>query len=511
MATRWAKGLVRVSTLALALGLALGAVAADGKPAGTFKFADQVKLITMDPQKQSGGGIAYLRPVYESLFIKTADGKVAPLLATAYEVNGLSIKITLRKGVSFSNGEPFNAKAVAANVNRGVKLGILEGLKPVNNATAIDDSTVQITLKEPSPSIIPELAGVAGMMVAPKAMDDPALDRNPVGTGPYLYDKEQSREGEVRVYKPNPGYWDPTQQGLVRYEVWEIPDNTARLNALKTGQIDAGIWLANPQAAIIDRTPGMKLVRNTGGGYNYHMVILDREGTQVPALKDKRVRQAMNYAIDRAAYSKAIDFGLSVPAYQPYDEGDWAYDPKLKGNYSYDPAKARALLKEAGYATGFTFTMPSIPIFQSRLEALGGFLKDVGITMKIQLVEPGTLARRGRTTDFPTTNFVWNTVSDPKLLWDRYIAKDAAYNPFKAAPNPELAKLAEEGLKPVEIAQRAPVYKKMADVLADESYLIFVTSTPLLIGQTEKTAKNPSVKYRAGEDSIDVRGLRAND
>ena len=505
---KWMKG--AFMSFALALGVTGGASAADVKPIGSFKFADQVKLITMDPQRQSGGGLAYLRPVYESLFSKSADGKIGALLASAYEARGLNIKITLRKGVVFSNGEPFNAKAVVANINRGVKLGILEGLRPVQTATVVDDTTVQITLKEPGPSIITDLAGVAGMMIAPKAMDDPALDRNPVGTGPYLYDKENSREGEVRVYMPNPTYWDPTQQGLARYEVWEIPDNTARLNALKTGQIDGAVWLANPQAAIIDRTPGLKLVRNIGGYVNYHMVILDREGTQVPAFADKRVRQAMSYAIDRAAFSKAIDFGLSVPAYQPYAEGDWAYDPSLKGNYKYDPNKARALLKEAGYGNGFTFTMPSIPIFQSRLEALSGFLKDVGITMKIQLVEPGTLARRGRTTDFPATNFVWSTLGDPKLLWDRYISKEASYNPFKAAPNAELGKLAEEGLKSVEIDQRAPIYKKMADVLSDESYLIFVTSTPLLIGVSDKTASNASVKYRAGEDSIDIRGLRAN-
>ena len=87
----------------------------------------------------------------------------------------------------------------------------------------------------------------------------------------------------------------PDKIGLARYEVWEIPDDTARLNALKTGQIDAGNWLANPQSAIIDRTPGLKLIRNTGG-LNYHVVISDREGTVVPAFADRNVRLAMAHS-----------------------------------------------------------------------------------------------------------------------------------------------------------------------------------------------------------------------
>ncbi|NKN39780.1 hypothetical protein HFC70_25855 [Agrobacterium sp. a22-2] len=482
---------------------------AQDKPAGVFKFADQVKMVTMDPQRQSGGGIGYLRPVYESLFAKTSDGKAVPLLATDYKIDGLSVTITLRKGVTFSNGEPFDAKAVVANINRGVKIGILEGLGPVEQASPVDDLTVMIKLKEPNPSIIDDFTGVAGMMIAPKALDDPALDRNPVGTGPYVYNKELSREGEVRVYTPNPKYWDPQQQGLARYEIWEIPDDTARLNALKTGQVDAGIWLANPQAAIIDRAPGLKLVRNNGG-YNYHLVISDREGSKVKALADKRVRKALSYAINREAFNKAIQFGLGASACQAYAKGDWAFDQSLESNCQYDPKKARALLAEAGYPNGFNFTMPSIPVYQPRLEALAGFFKDIGVTMTIQPVEPGTLARRSRTTDFPTTNLVWGTVTDPKFLYARYISKDGTYNPFKATPSGELTKLAEEGLKSPEIEARAPIYKKMAKILTDESYLIFITSTPLLVGVSEKIANNPTVKYSSGEDSINLRGLKVS-
>ncbi len=501
---------ITASAVAISVALGLAAVPAWAQGSGTFKYAEQVKLITMDPQQQSGSGVPFLRPVYESLFEKGPNGENIPLLATGYEVDGLDVTVTLREGVSFSNGEAFNAEVAAANINRGVELGVVEGLKTVESAEAVDEHTVRIRLKEFDPAIITTLCYTGGMMIAPAAMADAALDRNPIGTGPYVYDAAASREGEVRVYSPNPTYWDQDEIGLSRYEVWEIPDDTARLNALKTGQIDAGNWLSNPQAAIIDRTADLKLIRNNGG-LNYHLVISDREGTVIPAFADPLVRKAMAHAIDREAFNQAIQFGLAAKSFQPYGQGDWAYDPALDGVYEYDLDKARELMAQSNFPDGFTFDMPSIPIYQSRLEALAGFFQEIGITMNIAPVEPGTLARRSRTTDFPATNLVWNTVTDPKFVALRYVYEDAAYNPFKAKPSEELLALAEKGLTSVEEDVRAPVYKEMAAQLADEAFLIFITNAPILIGATEKTDANPTVVYRYGEDSINLRGLKAND
>lgn len=505
------KSWIRGSLLSISLGagVALGPLVAGAEPSGTFRYAEQVKLITMDPQQQSGSGVPYLRPVYESLFEKSPDGKAVPLLASGYQVDGLDVTITLRPGIVFSNGEAFNAEVAAANINRGIKLGIIEGLKTVRTAGAVDDLTLRLRLKEPDPAIIDSLCYTGGMMLAPAAMADPAVDRNPIGTGPYVYSKKDSREGDVRVYLPNPTYRDKDMVGLARYEVLELPDDTARLNALKTGQIDAGNWLANPQAAIIARTPGLKLVRGTGG-LNYHLVISDREGSVVPAFADRRVRQAMAHAIDRAAFGRAVQFGLAEKSFQPYAKGDWAYDPALEGVYKFDLDKARKLMAESNFPKGFTFNMPSIPIYQSRLEALAGFFREIGITMNIVPVEPGTLARRSRTTDFPATNLVWATNTDPKFLALRYLYADAAYNPFKAKPSEQLLTLAKQGLQTVDTEVRAPIYRKMSAELAEEAFLIFVTNTPILIGVNEKTTKNPTVVYRFGEDSINLRGLKAN-
>ncbi len=503
------KSWVIAPAIAVAIALGFSVAKAPAQGSGTFRFAEQVKLITMDPQRQSGSGVPYLRPVYESLFEMSPAGTPVPLLATGYEINGTKVKITLRQDVKFSNGEAFNADVAAANINRGVKIGIIEGLQTVASAAKLDEYTFQITLKEPDPSIIVSLCFTAGMMIAPAAMAAPNIDRNPIGTGPYVHSKASSREGEVQVYTPNPNYWDKAKIGLARYEVLEMPDDTARLNALKTGQIDAGNWLANPQAAIIDRSGDMKLIRNTGG-LNYHVIISDREGTRVPAFADRNVRLAMAHSINRDAFGKAVQFGLAVVSYQPYAKGNWAYNPQLEGVYAYDLKKARELMASSRFPKGFTFDMPSIPIYRSRLEALAGFFREIGITMNIVPQEPGTLARVSRTTNYPATNLVWNTNTDPKFVALRYIYENAAYNPFKVKPSPELLSLAKQGLETNDLAARGPIYQKLAEQLAKEAFLIFVANAPILMGVSRKTASNPTVVYRFGEDSINLRGLKAN-
>ncbi|KAA0914943.1 hypothetical protein FLO80_11280 [Aquicoccus porphyridii] len=479
------------------------------EPSGTFRHGEQAKLITMDPHQHTGGGASYLRPVYETLFDRDPEGAIVPVLAESYEAGGTEMTIQLKQGVKFSDGSDFNAEVAAANINRVIELGVNASMKLADKAEVIGDHAIRITLKTPDPSIVDALTGPAGMMVSMAGMQDSALDRNPVGTGPYVYSAQESREGEVRVYLPSDTFRNPEEQGLERVEILEIPDNTARLNALKTGQIDLAIFLSSPQAAIVDKSPGIQLLR-LPGGTTYHLSILDREGTQVPAFADPRVRMAMNYAINREAFSKAVEFGLSVPASQPYTDGLWLHDPALAGRYSYDLEKAKSLMTEAGYQDGFEFTIPSIPIFASRLEAVAGFFKEINITMNIQTVEPGTLARRSRTTDFPATNLVWNNGIDPKFMTTYYVAEDAVFNPFKITPDPELMALSDKGLSMSDEADRAPVYFEMFEKLAEESYLIFITTTPILFGASDAVVNNETVQYRPGTDTPYFRGLRVD-
>ena len=167
-------------------------------------------------------------------------------------------------------------------------------------------------------------------------------------------------------------------------------------------------------------------------------------------------------------------------------------------------------MAEAGYKDGFSFSIPSISVFAARLEALAGFFGDVGITMKIEPVEPGTLARRSRNTEFPVTNLIWGQLRDLSFLSTYYLNENASFNPFKVKPSPRMTELMQQGTATMDTDKRAPVYREMFEILADEAIVIYITSSLNLTASTEEMANNPTVVFAAGTNYPTWRGLRKN-
>src|SRR5690606_16028346 len=151
---------------------------------------------------------------------------------------------------------------------------------------------------EPAPAFPLEMSMVMGMMVSPDALDGD-LTRAPAGSGPWIWQADESQAGVVEVFELNPDYWDPSVQGVERIEVQAIADNNARVNALMAGDIDLASSVQANQVADLE-SAGMDVV-NVAATLPF-LVIVDREGATVPALADVRVRQAIGYAIDREAF-----------------------------------------------------------------------------------------------------------------------------------------------------------------------------------------------------------------
>lgn len=478
-------------------------------PTGVVRAAPSVSLITLDPHNFIGGGLPWLTPVYETLFQQVfgGDETIQPMLATGYEIDGLTVTITLRDDVTFTDGEPFDAAAVKANLERGQEIGVRPEFAPIEAVTVIDDHTVEIALTKESPSFITDLATIPGMMISPAALDDPALDRNPVGTGPWVYDASESVEGEVHVYTINDMYWDPSAQGVERIEIYDIADQQARVNALKTGQIDH-IVIDGTSADEVDADGNLGLVQR-GYGSSFGVPILDRAGTVVEAFGSQQVRQAMSLAIDREAFVDAVSFGRAIPTIQPAPPGHWAHNDEVHDTIDYDPDRARELMSEAGFPDGFAFTMPSIPGFAASIEVLGEFWRDIGIEVEVEALEPGTLAGRSRTTDFPATMLLWRTGSDMSLFVPTYLAEDATFNPFGVTPNPRVLELDAEGASSTDASERAPAYQELAAIVADELPVIYVAAVESLFGTTAELADNPTLRYNAGQSEAPIwHGLR---
>lgn len=337
-----------------------------------------------------------LRVIYDSLFNEGSDGTFQPSLATAYKLlPGNVLQLTLRSGVNFQDGTPFNGNAVAFNLNRALHnpastiATTLAGLKSI---IVVNPTTVDLNMTGPdASSLLVALSSRAGMMASPTAIKKDGTEANfavhPVGTGPYEFLAMQPRQYlYVRKWT---GYWNPAGQTLGGINFVEIPF-TSLVNAIRANNVD---WVS-PQS--VGDANSLKSDTNVrvleGPGDIYNQLILNPTKKPFTSLK---VRQAISYAINREALAEALTGGVAHASYQDFAPGTPAYVASLNTNplYPYNPAKARKLLKEAGYPDGFTFTAivgSSATLYVNQGELIAAQLAKVGITMNVKLVDIST-------------------------------------------------------------------------------------------------------------------------
>lgn len=362
---------------------AAGTAAQAGSP-GVLKFATFNTPQTFDPAKYTGGkgGLLYLYPVYDSLLRTDPKGEIVPGLATSWTSRTDGVLLKLRRGVRFTDGAPFNADAVKQNVMRCKQIGGSCGttMGPVKSAVVIDPYTVLLRTVGPRPALVWGLTAAAGMMVSPRAFDSPDLGRRPVGVGGYVLDPSATVEGSKYVYaKAKTPYWDSKTQTLNGIEIHVIRAAQQRVNALRTGQINASM-IGDAQELASYKAAGIKTSISPTGD-PFAMLVLDPTGP----FADVRVRQALGYAINREALTQGpFRKGLATVSNQLFPKGHRGYVPKPSFSYAYDPDKAKSLLQQAG-ATNLSFTIPAQPGPQNLIEtqAVAGMLNAVGFNAKV--------------------------------------------------------------------------------------------------------------------------------
>jgi len=357
--------------------LVLATAAADAR---SLKWARTGDALTLDPHAQNEGPTHNLmHQIYEPLLIRAASGKVLPTLALSWSItpDPAVWEFKLRQGVKFHNGNPFTADDVVFSLERARQptsdmKGLLSSIEKVSN---VDDYTVHVTTKGPNP-LLPNYLTNLHMMDKEwseanntvtvqdyKGKKDNFAVRNANGTGPYVL---VSREQDVRtVLKRNDAYWGKGEVALgvseITYVV--IKSDATRVAALLSGEVD---FVQDVPPQDIDRLEKTATLKVNFGPEN--RTIFFGMDVASPELKtsnikgknpfaDKRVRQAMNIAIDREAIKRAVMRGQSVPAgviAPPFVNG---YTKELDALPKVDLAKAAALLKEAGYPDGFQVTL----------------------------------------------------------------------------------------------------------------------------------------------------------
>ena len=347
-------------------------------------------LASWDPsQAHVGHALVPYQLVYDTLILREPDGELSPMLATEWNYNDdrTVLTVDLRTDVSFSDGEPFDAEAVVANLEH-FKAG--NGRQAVQltqfeSATAVDEDTVEINLAQPDPAMEYYLSQAAGLMASPAAIEAGTLETDPIGTGPYLYDKANSVRDSQSLFTAKEDYWNPELQKFDEVELRILVDVSARVNAIISGQVD---WTTlEAKSADQAEDAGLEIIPDYQVDWT-GMTFLDRDGVINPALADERVRQAINYAVDRDTLLEELQLGRGTATSQVFGPDSGAFVDDLEEYYTYDPEKAKELMEEAGYEDGFELKLPVIPAFATQITALAQQLGEIGITVTQETVPP---------------------------------------------------------------------------------------------------------------------------
>lgn len=336
--------------------------------------------------------IVYCSVAYDTLtYLSPADGSIQPSLATSWEWTDDTrtvLRLTLREGAEFEDGTPITGEAVAASFTSYLTApGPFAALSyPLVSAAAAGADQVDITFAEPLTDefALYLLAGQNGVgyIVSPAAAADRSLiAEDTAGSGPYMLDTSETTKGVKYVYVRNPKYYD---QEAIKYDkvvLQPMMDPSARLNAIRSGQVS---WAANiaPADAAAVGDAGLTASRGPLGSFA-SLALLSRDSGP---LADVRVRQALAYATPRDDIATALYGPDAVPTSSMIPEGAEGYSAANVNMYGYDQDKAKELLAEAGYDDGFTITAFA-PAFFDPGSTVGQSLKtayaEIGVTLEL--------------------------------------------------------------------------------------------------------------------------------
>ena len=422
-----------------------GTAGGDGAGTSSLTLGVLQEPASWDPaQAHVGHQLQPFQAVYDSLLLRQPDGTLAPMLATEWgytDDTNLVFQMKLREGVTFSDGTPFNADAVKANLDHFAQDNGKQAAQvaAVESVTVVDPTTVQVNLSQQDPAFEYYMSQAAGLMGSPAALGTDEMDRTPVGTGPYTMDPAQAVVGSQYVFNARDGYWNPELQKFDTITMKLLADATSRVNALQSGEVDATL-LDAATSAQAESAGKAKLTYSTDWT---GLLLFDRDGQLAPQLADVKVRQAINHAFDRETLLQALAGGQGETTAQVFGPESGAWLENLEDAYPYDPEKAKSLLAEAGYPNGFEISLPVVPgASDTIMTAASQQLADIGITANLTSVPIADYQGQLGSGKYPAAWFsLFQGV--PWVAINQMITPNALYNPFKTT-NPEIEGLIEE-------------------------------------------------------------------
>lgn len=465
-------------------------------PADALLIGQVAEPQSLDPQIATAANDSrILVNIYDGL-VRNGEGKldIEPALATHWEISpdGLTYRFHLRENVTFQDGTPFNAEAAKFTFDR-----MLDDKNPWHNTGPFplsfffssiksietpDANTLVFTLKEPFAPFLSNLATPTGLIVSPTAVKKYGKEfgRHPVGTGAFRFAEWQANQRVV--VNANQQYWDG--KPAVQHVVFRpITDGNTRVAEMLSGGIDAMVEVPPDTVKLFEKKHDRFRMYQTTGPHVWYVML----NTQVPPFNDVRVRQAVNYAVNKQSLADNILQGSAEVADGPIPRAfGWAANKEVSP-YPYDPAKARELLKAAG-AEGATLTFYVTEGGSGMLDpipmatAIQADLKAVGLNVAIQTYEWNTYLSKvnaGLNNQTHMAEMAWMT-NDPDTLPFLTLRTDAwpKAGGFNSGyySNPQVDALLQKARLTTDTATRGALYRQVQQLVHDDAPWIFVAN-----------------------------------
>jgi peptide/nickel transport system substrate-binding protein len=430
----------------------------------------------LDPTANTAAAIdrVVFSNIYEGLIKVDRNGHFVPGLATKWDVSpdGKAYTFALRQGVKFHNGESFNAQVAKWNLERAMAESTVnahpEYFRGIEKIEIPDDYTLVLHLKDVDALFIAHMAEGDAVMLPMQGYEK--AKSNPIGTGPFKFDKWVRGDRVVMVRFE--GYWNPALPYLNNVTFKFIGDASAQIAALKAGDIDVVGYIAAPESAMeLSKDTRFKVYAGTTTGE----VIMSTNNKAKP-FDNKLVRQAVAYAIDRQAVVDLVMFGYGTPIGSHWSPST-PYYVDLTGKFAYNPEKAKELLAQAGYPNGFeaTIKLPAIYSYSKRAgEVIADQLGQMGIKLKIEIVEWGQWIER----IFKKKEFQLTMIGHVEA-WDIGIYANPNY--YFQYDSQEFRDAYAMALKAPNEEEKAKWFGRCQEIIAEDAVNGYLFSAPSLV------------------------------
>jgi peptide/nickel transport system substrate-binding protein len=455
------------------------------KRGGKLVMARNGDVVSFEPVVPSDNMSIWAKLLIFQMLVRTnpAGDGVVPDLADKWEISSDKRTYTfhIRDNSKFSDGSPVTAEDVMFSIDRSMndKDSPWNTLYPKLTMEAPEPQTVVFKLEQDYAPFM-AVASLHGGCVVPKAyfnkLGVKAFGEKPMGSGPFMM--TEWKKGQSITFDRNPHFWDPTRPYLDQVVLSVITDDNTRMLQVESGAIDIATFVPFSQIARMKRASGIDVQVSP-----YDRVDWFQFNEKLPLFQDAKIRQAMNYAVDKQAIIKSVLFGFGeVPS---------SFLPKMfmadlaQAPYAHDLAKAKQLMAESTQPNGFDAVL-KIDAGDAVVSQVAQIVQQMVLPLKIKLtiqsIEPDTLFSQQQNADYQISwGYMTSDILDPSELVAFAVQSDGGSNSvYTWYKNPEVDKLAHDGLGELDPDKRTAIYKHMQQLVFADAPLLWLYWTPAI-------------------------------